>query len=200
MKKKILLIRHGKTIGNLEKRYIGCRTDEPLCEEGIAQANAMKEIIQECYKTIDFSVYSGPMKRVFKTAEILFENREIIVINNLTEIDFGIFENKNYKELDGNRFYQDWIDSNGESDYPEGEKKADFIDRSMMCFEEILLDMDKRDAYEAAVICHGGNIMAIMSSLTGKGYFDFLVDTVHGFILELDVEEKKIDLLSYSLI
>ena len=160
----------------------------------------MKEIIQECYKTIDFSVYSGPMKRVFKTAEILFENREIIVINNLTEIDFGIFENKNYKELDGNRFYQDWIDSNGESDYPEGEKKSDFIDRSMMCLEEILLDMDKKDAYEAAVICHGGNIMAIMSSLTGKGYFDFLVDTVHGFILELDVEEKKIDLLSYSLI
>ena len=33
--KKILLIRHGKTQGNLERRYIG-RTDEPLCEAGRA--------------------------------------------------------------------------------------------------------------------------------------------------------------------
>lgn len=31
---KIVLIRHGATKGNLEKRYIG-RTDEDLCGEGI---------------------------------------------------------------------------------------------------------------------------------------------------------------------
>ena len=34
---KCVLIRHGKTAGNLAGRYIGCRTDEPLCPEGIAQ-------------------------------------------------------------------------------------------------------------------------------------------------------------------
>ena len=28
----VYLIRHGLTNGNLEGRYIGCRTDEPLCE------------------------------------------------------------------------------------------------------------------------------------------------------------------------
>ena len=32
---EIILVRHGKTAGNLEGRYIGSRTDEPLCEEGI---------------------------------------------------------------------------------------------------------------------------------------------------------------------
>ena len=31
-----ILIRHGMTKGNLEKRYVGCRTDETLCPEGIA--------------------------------------------------------------------------------------------------------------------------------------------------------------------
>ena len=30
------LIRHSMTKGNLEKRYVGSRTDEPLCREGIA--------------------------------------------------------------------------------------------------------------------------------------------------------------------
>ena len=37
---EILFIRHGSTAGNLEKRYIG-RTDEPLCEVGIAQIEAL---------------------------------------------------------------------------------------------------------------------------------------------------------------
>ena len=35
----VLLIRHGKTIGNMQRRYIGC-TDEPLCEQGVAQAQS----------------------------------------------------------------------------------------------------------------------------------------------------------------
>lgn len=33
---KIIFIRHGKTKGNLEKRYIG-KTDESLCEIGIKE-------------------------------------------------------------------------------------------------------------------------------------------------------------------
>ena len=33
---EVLLIRHGKTQGNLEKRYVGS-TDEPLCASGAAQ-------------------------------------------------------------------------------------------------------------------------------------------------------------------
>mgnify|MGYP000581579371 CR=1 FL=1 len=34
MKLEVLLLRHGQTQGNLEKRYIG-KTDEPLSEKGI---------------------------------------------------------------------------------------------------------------------------------------------------------------------
>ena len=35
---QIVFIRHSMTAGNLERRYIGCRTDEPLCEAGISLA------------------------------------------------------------------------------------------------------------------------------------------------------------------
>ena len=41
---EIILVRHGKTAGNLEGRYIGSRTDEPLCEEGI---HALEEKVRE---------------------------------------------------------------------------------------------------------------------------------------------------------
>ena len=38
----IILIRHGATAGNAEKRYIGARTDEPLSEEGKRQLTGLK--------------------------------------------------------------------------------------------------------------------------------------------------------------
>ena len=43
---EIILVRHGKTAGNLEGRYIGSRTDEPLCEEGI---HALEEKVRAGY-------------------------------------------------------------------------------------------------------------------------------------------------------
>ena len=56
---KMIFLRHGKTKGNLEGRYIGT-TDEDLCESGI---NQIKE------KDYDFPierVFSSPLKRSFK--------------------------------------------------------------------------------------------------------------------------------------
>ena len=38
----IFFIRHGATEGNLRRRYIG-RTDEPLCEAGIAQVETLRK-------------------------------------------------------------------------------------------------------------------------------------------------------------
>lgn len=37
--------------------------------------------------------------------------KPVHIIEELAECDFGEFENKNYKELEGNAKYQAWIDS-----------------------------------------------------------------------------------------
>ena len=60
---EILLIRHGKTAGNLEGRYIGSRTDESLCEEGIL---GLKE---KEYPPAS-RIYASPMRRCVETAGI----------------------------------------------------------------------------------------------------------------------------------
>ena len=39
---KVILIRHGKTPGNLLKQYIG-RTDQSLAEEGIAELKVIAD-------------------------------------------------------------------------------------------------------------------------------------------------------------
>ena len=39
---RICLVRHGKTEGNVRRGYIGCRTDEDLCERGRKELETYK--------------------------------------------------------------------------------------------------------------------------------------------------------------
>ena len=113
---RLYLIRHGQTEGNKKKRYIGV-TDEPLCEEGKSFLREMK------YPALQ-AVYVSPMRRCAETAEILFPDRPVHVIEELAECDFGDFENKNYEELTGNPDYQVWIESGGTLPFPGGDLQA----------------------------------------------------------------------------
>ena len=65
---KIVLIRHGATKGNLEKRYIG-RTDEDLCGEGIKKLK--EDTCAGIYPPAQ-AVFSSPMKRCLSTAECIY--------------------------------------------------------------------------------------------------------------------------------
>ena len=85
---KWILIRHGQTQGNMEHRYIGCRTDESLCEQGASALQARK------YPPVK-KVYASPMKRCLETAAILYPDVPVEIIENFRECDFGDWENKN---------------------------------------------------------------------------------------------------------
>ena len=85
---KIHLIRHGLTEANEQGIYIG-RTDLALTADSV---NQLKQI-RKNYTYPDVSVvYSGPLTRCVQTAQILYPDREIQTVDNLTEYDFGDFE------------------------------------------------------------------------------------------------------------
>ena len=68
------------------------RRDEPLSEKGIEQANEVVVKIKETGIYFDH-VYSSPLKRAYKTAEIITDTLGIAkpeVLPNLIERDFGI--------------------------------------------------------------------------------------------------------------
>ena len=82
---ELILIRHGKTAGNLLGRYIGSRTDEPLCDEG-REGLAGKQLPEV------ERLYVSPMKRCVETAEILwpgFDRKKMQKVTDLRECDFG---------------------------------------------------------------------------------------------------------------
>ena len=75
----IQLIRHGITKGNLEKRFIGCRTDEPLCTQGIEE---IKKLTDAKIYNDSVLVFSSPLKRCIETAKLIFPHKEINIIEN----------------------------------------------------------------------------------------------------------------------
>ena len=111
----IFFIRHGATEGNLRRRYIG-RTDEPLCEAGIAQVKAL----QKRGLSVD-RLFVSPMLRTRQTAELLFPQMPYTVVDGLAETDFGRFEGKSADELLGDPAYQAWVDAMCLTPIPEGE-------------------------------------------------------------------------------
>ena len=171
--KKIILIRHGKTEGNFNRRYIG-RTDEPLFDLG--KKEIIKCIEQNKYPKSDLVVVS-PMKRCIETANIIYPNQEQIIIDDLRECDFGNFENKNYQELCNDKDYQDWINSNGEMTFPNGESIEEFKKRCCKSFVKLMKEVVKLEIQTIALIVHGGTVMSIMSSLcnTKKSYYDWMI-------------------------
>lgn len=170
---KIYLIRHGKTAGNLEKRYIGV-TDEPLCPEGI------REFHNRRYPDCEI-VISSPMKRCIETARLIYPNKKLIVCEGLAECDFGDFEGKNYLELSEDPDYQNWIDSGGVLPFPNGESPGDFKKRCIRGFDEMIKKY--ADKGSIAFVIHGGTIMAIMERYTKCGFYDHQIG--NGDVIEL---------------
>lgn len=188
---ELILIRHGKTAGNLLGRYIGSRTDEPLCDEG--REGLARKQLPEVER-----LYVSPMKRCVETAEILwpgFDRKKMQKVTDLRECDFGDFENKNYKELSGNGDYQAWIDSNGTLPFPNGESMDAFKSRCLEAFARIVEEVSgaeqewiasgKTGIFRAGIVVHGGTIMAILEQYgyPKAAYFDYQVKNGCGYRL-----------------
>lgn len=181
---KAILIRHGKTAGNLEGRYIGCRTDESLCAEGRG------ELAGRQLPPVD-RVYCSPMIRCLESASILFPNHMPIIVRDFRECDFGDFEGKNYAELNGRADYQAWIDSGGALAFPGGESRAEMERRVSAAFSGIAAQAEN---LTCAFVVHGGTIMAIMAAIAApaRDYFEYQISCGEGFAVEADGSWQKI--------
>jgi alpha-ribazole phosphatase len=182
---KIVLIRHGKTLGNVNKAYIGL-TDELLCYDSIA------EIYNKKYPFID-EVFSSPLKRCTQTANLIYPHKIIQIKNNLRECNFGDFEGKNYEQLKENLDYKKWLNSNGTIAFPNGEDGYSFRKRSQKEFENIINESISKNFKQIAIVCHGGTIMAILDkfSYPNKKFYNWQVENLGGFIFCYNDKSKR---------
>ncbi len=193
--KVVYMIRHGQTPGNLEKKYIGRRSDESLSETGIRQAGMLRDRIAELTGKDPLRVCASPMKRTVETARILFGGAEPESFNGLEEMDFGIFEGKTHDELCDDESYRKWLDSGGLEAIEGGESFEAFCLRTLEGFVGMLGEKSVEETI--AVVCHGGTIMAVLHSLTGKDHYGFICENLGGYRLDLEYDDEGIHDLSY---
>lgn len=128
----IYLIRHGESEANINKKFCGI-TDVELSGTGIKQAINAGEKLKE--ETIH-NIFSSPLRRAQNTAEIIagiigFNKNNIIIENCITEVNFGIFENLTWEEIETQ--YADeierWMKFKHKYKFPKGEGYDDIIER-----------------------------------------------------------------------
>lgn len=188
---QLVIIRHGQTIGNTEKRYIGS-LDEPLCELGKSELYRKKS--NKLYPQSD-TIYISPMVRCAETADILYPGCVKHLIDDFKECDFGLFEGKNYKELSGNEEYQKWIDSNGTLPFPMGESRDECEQRCIRGLRQVINEIQEKLHENVTVVCivHGGTIMSILNKLgsDNRSYYDYQCRNGEGYICEVRTAEGK---------
>jgi alpha-ribazole phosphatase len=179
---EIIIIRHAETKGNLERRYIGL-TDEPICENGKAHAEAFGS-----YPDVKRVVVS-PLLRARQTAAIIFPNAELVPYEGLEEMHFGDFEGKRFEEMANDPKYQAWVDNGGVDNCPNGESRAEFIARTCEAFKKVLNDASAKGEERLFIVAHCGTLMAVTSSFADPpcDYFDCRVSHCEGFRFALQM-------------
>lgn len=139
----IYIVRHGQTDWNVEGRYAG-RIDVELNEKGIKQA----ETIHDLMKNIKFDyVFSSPLKRAYKTAQIICDN-DIIMDDRIIERSNGELEGKLKTEINVEINFNDPNEKRMNI-----ENINDFRDRIKNFFEDITT---KYKGKNILVVTHAG--------------------------------------------
>ena len=83
-------------------------------------------------------VYVSPLKRARETASILFPEAVQVVIPGFSEMNFGKFEGRNYKEMENDPDYRAWVAGMCLGKCPGGESRDEFCARTCEAFLEVL--------------------------------------------------------------
>lgn len=148
----IILIRHGETLWNRERRMQG-HTDTVLSATGRAQAAALGERLAGAAFA---ALYSSDLARAWDTAHAIAQRtgHDVIAEPNLRERRFGIFEGLTYAEMT-ERHPDEWrCFQSRDPDYviPGGECARDFYSRCLACLTAIA---ERHAGGEVAVVTHG---------------------------------------------
>lgn len=157
---RILLLRHGQSVANVEKFFAG-QNDIPLTELGIKQA----ELSAKGLSTLVLDeIFSSPLSRAVQTALPLASHRnlEVKILKDFIEWGAGKWEGMHFndlKEAYPEEYYY-WKNDIAHLTMPCGENAYAVRERVGKAIERLAADYEGKTVL---VACHGGVIKTVPS-------------------------------------
>ena len=195
---KFILVRHGFTTFNKEKRCQG-QYDSPLDEIGIKQATHTAEHIVKAYH-ID-AIYASDLSRTRDTAAPIAKRLELPVHTSkaLRELNNGTWENRLISDikLEEPEAFARKEASLGTFHFPNGECFRDLYNRASLCLSELA---KRHDGETVLVVTHGGVIRVLAAVWKGIPIeqVQLLPDPKNTSITVAEYENGKMKLLSFN--
>ena len=161
---RLYLIRHGETEWNRQKRLQGSM-DIPLNENGLAIARQTAEGMGKAGIRFD-RIYSSPLRRAYRTAQILCPGQEIQVDDRLREISFGDLEGTSCLTV-----------TDLPMPAPGGESSQDLQSRTMEFLREVTTDPENQGK-RILISTHGGVIRSVLMYIKGIPHEAFWLGSV----------------------
>ena len=159
--RRIVLLRHGDTVGNSRERFHGS-SDVALSDEGRAQVRAAgRRLATEVFEV----VAASPLRRAWQSAALLSNGAPVLLVPELREIDFGRWEGLTAQEIEAQDpvLYRTWRENAADFEFPGGERRAAFRERVVNGLDTLA----RTGAENALVVAHRGVIRAIGAHLLG---------------------------------
>lgn len=162
---RILFIRHGQSLGNLNNLFLG-HTDIDLSLLGYKQAEVVSEFLLK--EKVDI-IYSSDLQRAYNTSLPLAKKLGIkpILNKNLREMFAGEWENKKFDSLIEcfPQSFKIWRDDIGKSRPENGESAAELYERIVT---EVKTITEKNGGKTIAVFTHATPIRAFFTYINEK--------------------------------
>ncbi|MFC1966497.1 histidine phosphatase family protein [Chloroflexota bacterium] len=172
---EIILARHGETEWNVQEVFRG-RVDIELNETGIKQAELLAEYLSGLKVE---AVYSSPLKRTFKTAEVIaiHHKLDVKIAPGLIDIDFGEWQGLSNQEVKDRykELYGKWLDHPDKVKMPAGESLDDVRKRAIGVVDEVTTK-------------HEGTVVLVSHRVVSKVFICALLglDNSHFWNIRLD--------------
>lgn len=159
---RLILARHGETIGQSSIRYYGA-TDLPLSSEGREQVRAARRLIPGA--TFE-AVWASSLARAWQAARILAPHHPIRLELDFREIDFGRWEGLTREEIQAldPELYCDWQRGEPGFGFPDGETRSAFRER----VSSGLARLRSSGVQSALIVAHKGVLRTLLELVSGQ--------------------------------
>lgn len=173
---RVLLIRHGQTDMNVERRLQGS-CDTLLNDVGRQQALGTREFLMS-KELIPTHVISSPLKRAVETGHLVsgIPTEKIEIAQELIEMSFGELELTKVDDVDptfNDRFFghpESYVPSKGGEDYDHALAR---IDRFFNSFKKRIQNNEFKDDDIVLLVSHGATGHGILEYMAGNPREDY---------------------------